>query len=109
MFVLQCRKISYLNPSVLCFRKFAVAKKFMDKRGGEGGWREYHDFPSEVLLSHSAEKFRRGTIQCVTISGYRKILCFRGLSQFYVEVFLSHSTEKIESGTLLCCVSENFP
>ena len=34
-FVLKCRKISYLNPSLLCFRKFPVAKKFMDKRGGE--------------------------------------------------------------------------
>ena len=33
-FVSQCRKISYSNPSVLCFRKFPVAKKFMDKRGG---------------------------------------------------------------------------
>ena len=79
----------------------------MDKRGGEGR-REYHDFPSEVLLSHSAEKFRRGTIQCVTISMYRKILCFRALSQFYVEIFLSHSTENFRRGTLLCCVSEIY-
>ena len=33
-FVSQCRKISYGNPSDLCFRKFPGAKKFMDKRGG---------------------------------------------------------------------------
>ena len=33
-FVSQCRKISYRNPSDLCFRKCPVAKKFMDKRGG---------------------------------------------------------------------------
>ena len=39
---------------MLCFRKFLVAKKFMDKKGGE-----YHNFPSESFLSHSAEKFRR--------------------------------------------------
>ena len=30
---------------MLCFRKFPVAKKFMDKRGRG----EYQDFPSEVF------------------------------------------------------------
>ena len=35
--VSQCRKISQVNPSVLCFRNILVAKKFMDKRGGGGG------------------------------------------------------------------------
>ena len=29
---------------MLCFRKFPVAKKFMDKRGGG----EYQDFPSKI-------------------------------------------------------------
>ena len=31
------------------------------------------------FLSHSAEKFRRGTIYGVTDFRYRKILCLRGL------------------------------
>ena len=44
-FVSQCRKYSQVNPSVLCFRKFPVAKKFMDKRG------EYQDFPSKICLT----------------------------------------------------------
>ena len=44
---------------MLCFRKFPVAKKFMDKRGG-GVSRFY----VEKFLSHSAENFRRGTLQC---------------------------------------------
>ena len=35
-FVSQYRNISQRNPSVLCFRKFLVAKKFMDKKGGGG-------------------------------------------------------------------------
>ena len=56
-FVSQCRKISYVNPSVLCFRKFAVAKKYMDKREGEVSRCSLEDF-----LSHSAEKIRRGTL-----------------------------------------------
>ena len=33
-YVSQCRKILFGNPSVLCFKKFPVAKKFMDKQGG---------------------------------------------------------------------------
>ena len=34
-FVLQYRKTLQGNRSVVCFRKFPVAKKFMDKREGE--------------------------------------------------------------------------
>ena len=45
------------NPFVLCFRKFPVAKKFMDKRG-VGVSR----FSVEKFLSHSSEKTRRGTL-----------------------------------------------
>ena len=41
-FVSQCRKISEVNPSVLCFRKIPVAKKFKDKGGGD-----FQDFPSK--------------------------------------------------------------
>ena len=56
-FVSQCRKISYRNPSVLCFRKSLVAKKFMDnKKGG------VTKFSVENFLSVSAEKLRRGTL-----------------------------------------------
>ena len=42
---------------MLSFRKFLVAKKFMDKREGE-----VLRFPVEKFLSHSAEKNRRGTL-----------------------------------------------
>ena len=45
---------------MLCFRKFPVAKKFMDKRGGGG----VSGFSFEIFLSHSAEKFRSGTLLC---------------------------------------------
>ena len=41
---------------MLCFGKFPVANKFMDKRGGGGG---VSKFSVENFLSHSAEKFRR--------------------------------------------------
>ena len=35
IFVSQCRKLSYGNLSVLCFRNFPVAKKFIDETEGE--------------------------------------------------------------------------
>ena len=41
----------------LCSRKILVSKNVRDKRGSE-----YHNFPSNFFLSHSAEKFRRRTL-----------------------------------------------
>ena len=40
---------------MLCFRKFLVAKKFMNDKGGGG----VSKISIENFLSHSAEKFRR--------------------------------------------------
>ena len=60
-----------MNPSVQCFRKFSVAKKFMDKRGGGG---VVSRLSIENFLSHSAENFRRGESFSVSlISGIEKI------------------------------------
>ena len=44
-FVSQCRRTSLVNPSVLCFGKFPVGKKFVDivNKG------KYQDFPSKIL------------------------------------------------------------
>ena len=39
---------------MLCFRKFLVAKNFMDQKGGG-----VSKFSVEKFLSHKAEKFRR--------------------------------------------------
>ena len=60
----------------------------------------------EKILFQSAEKIRRETIQCFTNSGYRKILCLRGLRhdfRFSVENFLSHSAYNFRRGILYCC------
>ena len=43
------------NPFVLCFGMFQLAIDFMDKKGGVS------NFSCENFVSHSAEKFRRGT------------------------------------------------
>ena len=71
-FCTLCRRISrfsvekFLSHSteklrrgtLLCFTKFLVSKKFMDKRGEEGS---ISRFSVENFLSHNAENFRRGT------------------------------------------------
>ena len=45
------------NRSVMCFGKFPVAKKFVyEKDGGVS------KISAENVLSHSAEKIRRGTV-----------------------------------------------
>ena len=104
-FVSQNRKTLQGNPSLVCFTKLPVAKKFLEKRGGG-----VSRFSVEKVLAHSAEKIRRLTPQCVTDFGYRKSLCFRRFCHdFPSEFFLSRSTEKSCRGTLLCCVSEKFP
>ena len=45
---------------MLCFRKFPVAKKFMDRKGGVS------QFSVESILSRSTEQFveERGTLLC---------------------------------------------
>ena len=45
------------NPSLLCFRKTLVAKKFMDEREGE-----VSKFFVDFFPSHSAEKGRGGSL-----------------------------------------------
>ena len=52
---------------MLCFRKFPVAKKFMDKRGGE-----YQDFLSNIFLSHITENFVKEPFSVSLISGIEK-------------------------------------
>ena len=53
LIVSQYGKTLQGNPSVLCFGKFPVANKFMDKKGGGGGSIK---FSVENFLSHRAEK-----------------------------------------------------
>ena len=58
-------------------------------------------FSVEIVLSHIAEKFHRGTLQYVTYSRYRKILRFRGLCYDFLYFFLSPSAENFGRGSLL--------
>ena len=68
-FVSQYRKTSQGNPSVLCFRKFPLAKKFMDKGVGV---KEVSKLSVEYFLSHSAEKFLNEPFSVSLVSGIEK-------------------------------------
>ncbi len=99
--VSQCRKYSQVNPFVLFFRKFQVAKKFMDKRGG--GVSRYS---VENFLPHSAYNFRRGISIFCPNYGYRKSLDKRGgggVSTYSVGNVLSRSAESFRRGIPYCC------
>ena len=72
---------------MLCFRKFAVAKKFMDKRGG----REYHCFPLKILRLKVPKNFVEEHF-CVSKNfWYRKMLVLRegGIKTFRRKLFVS--------------------
>ena len=56
IFVSQYRRTLKGNPSILCFGKILVVKKFMDKKGGVSR------FSVEGFLSHSAENFLIATL-----------------------------------------------
>ncbi len=58
-----------MNPSVLCFRIIPVAKKFMDKGGGE-----FQDFQSKVFCP-TVPKFSAegGSLAVAVISGNKKV------------------------------------
>ena len=75
-----------MNPSVLCFRKFPVAKKFMDKGGGG-----FQDFLSKVFrLTVPKTSVGGESFSVSLISGTEKVWIREGgVSRFSVEGFVS--------------------
>ena len=56
IFASQCQKVSGWNPSVLCFRKILVAKKYLFKSGGGTNIKIFR----QKCFSHTPENSRRG-------------------------------------------------
>ncbi len=99
-FVSQCRKYSQVNPFVLFFRKFQVAKKFMDKRGGGG----YQDIPSKIFCLTVPIIFVGEFLFFALITGTEKVwIRGGGVSRFFEKKFLSHSAEYFCREILYCC------
>ena len=83
---------------MLRFRKIPVGIKFMDKRGGD-----IIKIFRRNFLSHSADKFRSGTLLCYVSENFRlpKSLWIRGgYSRFSVENFLSYGAENFRRANL---------
>ena len=63
----------FCRGTLLCYlRKFPVAKKFMDKRGGGGGGRKNHDFQSKIFCLTLPKNFVGEPISVSLISGIEK-------------------------------------
>ena len=88
---------------MLCFRKFLVAKKFMDKK-----WGEYQNFPSKTFCLTVPKNFVGEPFSVSLISGIENFYASEGYVTIFCRNFLSGSSEKLCRGTLLCCVSESF-
>ena len=88
---------------MLCFGKFPVANKFMDKKGGE-----YQNFPSKTFCLTVAKNFVGEPFSVSLILGIEKFYASEGYVTIFCRNFLSQSTENLCRGTLLCCVSESF-
>ena len=74
---------------MLCFRKFLVAKKFMDKREREVSKFLSKSFCLTVPKNFVGEPFR---VSLIRVS--ENFMLQRVISRFSVENFLCHSTEK---------------
>ena len=80
---------------MLCFRKFPVAKKFMDKRGGVSR------FSVEIFCLAVPKNAVGEPCSLSLISGIEKVwMRGGGVSRFSVENFISHSAEKFRKATL---------
>ena len=67
-FVSQYRKILQRNPSVVCFRKFLIANRFMDKKG------ECGEFPSKMFCLTVPKHF---------VEEPFRLSLFLGIEKFY--------------------------
>ena len=64
---------------MLCFRKFLVAKKFMDDKGGG----EYQKFPSKIFCLTVPKNFVGEPFSVSLISGIEKFYASEG----YITIF----------------------
>ena len=77
---------------MLCFRKFPVAKKFMDNRGVGG---KYQDFPSKVFCLTVPKNFVGEPFNVSLISGVEKICASEGYVTIFGRFFFVSQCRKI--------------
>ena len=87
--VSHCQKDSQVNRSVLFLRKFPVAKKFMDKRGGE-----YQNSPSKIFCLTVPINFVGEILNVALITGTEKVWIRRGSIKIFRGNFFSFRVPK---------------
>ena len=103
-FVSQYRKFLQGNPSVLCFRKFPVANKFMDKKGGG----DYQDFPPKIFCLAVPKNFVGGPFSVSLISGIEKFYASEGhVTIFRRKFFVSQHRKFLQGNPSVLCF-KNF-
>ena len=91
---------------MLCFRKFLLAKKFLEEKGG-GGTIEI--IRRKFFVSNCRKISKGNLLVRLYFRLSKEFMLQRVLLRFSVQKFLSHRTERnFRRRTLLCCVSENF-
>ena len=79
---------------MLCFRKFLVAKKFMDEREGE-----ISRFPSKIFCLTVPKNFVGQPFRLSLISSIENFYASEGYVTIFCRIFLSHSAEYFRRGT----------
>ena len=89
-FVSRGRKFSYVKPSVLCCKRFPVAKSLNIREG------DYQRFPSKIFcLTVRKSSFRRGFHKCFISFGYRESLWIREVDiNFFNRIFFVSQCQK---------------
>ena len=89
-FVSQCQKALHVNPFVLFFRKYRVAKKLMYQRGGG----EYQDFPSEIFYLTVPKNFVGESITVPAFLGTGKVWIRKGEYQDFPSIVFCFTVPK---------------
>ncbi len=97
-----CREPFYVSQKLWCRKSFQIRGG-----GGKSSRERVSRLHVKSFLSHSAEKFRGGTLQSFINFGYRKFLCFCGEYQDFLWKICCLTVPKNFVGVPFC-VSQSF-
>ena len=95
---------TFVEETLLRFRKLLVSKKFVDM----WGWSKYHIFLSNFFCLTAPNNLIKKPSTVALVLGIEEFYDKRGYVTISCRFFLSCSSEKVCRGTFLCCVSGHF-
>ena len=103
IFSSQCRKNQQGDPSVLCFRKYLVAKFFMDKKG------ENQEFPLKIFCLTVPKNFVAEPFSVSLTSGIETLYASEGYVMIFCRKFLVSQCRKNQQGKPFMLCFRSFP